>query len=256
MKHPFSVVIICRNEADVIGATLSSLEGLTDDVVVYDNGSTDDTIGVIQQFPVRLFRGSWEGFGKTKTKAIAEARHDWILGLDADEAVDEELKQNLATWQPPNDDTVYEIAFKNYLGDTHLRFGEWGRDFHIRLFNRTRVHWDEAPVHENLVMPSGIEIKRLKGHILHRTMKDLEDYRKKMKYYAGLGAEKYFRQGKKAGWIKRRLSPVFTFFHYYILKLGFLDGRKGFLSARMTAWYTAMKYAKLKEMHRQKASNS
>jgi len=250
--HPFSVVIICRNEADVIGETLRSLDGLTDDVIVYDNGSTDDTVSVIRTFPVKLVEGPWEGFGKTKARAMAEAKHDWILSLDADEAVDEQLKLTLLHWQPEPVDTVYEIAFKNYLGDTWLRFGEWGADYHIRLFNRTRVHWDDAPVHESLIMPPGTKTRRLRGHILHRTMKDMEDYRNKMKHYARLGAEKYFRQGKKAGWIKRTLSPPFTFFQHYILKLGFLDGRKGWISARMTAWYTSMKYRNLREMQRQK----
>jgi glycosyltransferase involved in cell wall biosynthesis len=252
--YPFSVVIICKNEADVIGASLQSLLGLTDDIIVYDNGSTDETIRIVQQFPVQLHRGEWEGFGKTKGKAIARAKNDWILALDADEAVDEKLKQTLLQWKPETELTVYEIAFRNFLGDSYLRFGEWGTDYHIRLFNRTTVHWDEAPVHESLVLPAGVQIRRLKGHILHRTMKDMEDYKGKMRFYAGLGAEKYFRQGKKAGWFKRNLSPVFTFFNYYILKLGFLDGRNGLTCARMTAWYTAMKYAKLKEMQKQNAA--
>lgn len=249
--HPFSVVMICRNEADVIGATLQSLQGLTDDVIVYDNGSTDQTIEVVRQYPVRLHRGEWEGFGKTKAKAIALARHDWILALDADEAVDEELKRSLLSWQPVSENTVYEIAFRNFLGDSYLRFGEWGSDRHIRMFNRRAAHWDDAPVHENLVLPGNVTVRKLRGHILHRTMKDIGDYKRKMRHYARLSAEKYYRQGKKGSWFKRRLSPVFTFFNYYILKLGFLDGRNGFTCARMTAWYTAMKYAQLKEMRRQ-----
>lgn len=254
--HPFSIVIICKNEADVIGSTLQSLQGLSGDIIVYDNGSTDDTVKIVRQYPVHLYEGPWEGFGKTKARAIALATNDWILSLDADEAVDEKLKQTLQQWEPENVHTVYEIAFKNFLGDTHLKFGEWGTDYHIRLFNRQKVQWDEAPVHENLLLPPGAVVRRLKGHILHRTMKDLEDYKRKMQHYAGLGAEKYFRQGKKAGWFKRRLSPFFTFLHYYILKLGFLDGRNGLISARMTAWYTAMKYTKLKEMREQSAASS
>ncbi len=254
--HPFSVVIICKNEADVIGATLQSLQGLTDDIIVYDNGSTDETINIVKQYPVQLHRGKWEGFGKTKTKAIALAKNDWILALDADEAVDDKLMQALLQWEPENVNTVYEIAFRNFLGDSYLRFGEWGSDHHIRLFNRITVHWDEAPVHENLVLPAGAVVRRMRGHILHRTMKDLDDYKRKMRYYAGLGAEKYFRLGKKASWFKRKLSPAFTFLNYYILKLGFLDGRNGYTSARMTAWYTSMKYEKLKEMRDQSAVSS
>ncbi len=249
--QPLSVVIICKNESDVIARSLQSLQGLTDDVVVYDNGSTDGTQELVRSFPVRLFEGNWEGFGKTKAKAVALAKYDWILGLDADEAIDEELKQVLLNWVPDNDRTVYSFAYRNFLGERHLRFGEWGRDRHIRLFNRRQVHWDDAPVHENLVMPPGTAVKKLKGHILHRTMRDLQDYRHKMVKYAMLGAQKYFEQGKKASWYKLHLSPGFNFFRHYILEGGFLDGRPGYQSARMTAWYTYLKYAKLKDLWRQ-----
>lgn len=250
---PLSVVIVCKNEADVIGLTLQSLQGLSDDTVIYDNGSTDGTRDIVKQFNVRLHEGSWEGFGKTKQKAVALALHDWILFLDADEAIDEELKRSVEILQPASEKTVYQAAFKNFFKDKYLRFGEWGTDYHIRLFNRKYVNWDDAPVHETLVLPKDVSIQQLKGYILHRTLKDVDDYKRKMIHYAELGAEKYFRQGKKGSWWKRHLSPVATFLNYYILKLGFLDGREGFISARMTAWYTAMKYAKLKELVRNKS---
>lgn len=245
-----SVVIICKNEADVIGKTLQSLEGLCDDIVVYDNGSTDGTQQIVKQNNVKLYEGSFEGFGKTKTKAISLAKHDWILCLDADEAINEELKRSLQQWQPENETTVYEIAFKNFFEGKHLKHGEWGRDYHVRLFNRKKVKWDEAPVHENLVLPGGVSTRRIKGFILHRTLRDVKEYRKKMKRYAMLSAEKYYRQGKKATWFKLYLSPFFTFVNYYILKLGFLDGREGYIIARMTAGYTYMKYSRLRELNR------
>jgi glycosyltransferase involved in cell wall biosynthesis len=252
MMHPFSIVIVCKDEADVIGGTLQSLQGLTGDIILFDNGSMDDTLKIVQQYPVQLHKGSWEGFGKTKSKATALAKNDWILSLDADEAVDERLKNSLQQWVPDNDHTVYEIAFKNFLGDQHIKFGGWGIDYHIRLYNRRTVYWDEAQVHEQLILPQGTVIKKLKGHILHRTMKDLEDYKRKMRHYAMLGAEKYFSQGRKATWLKRRLSPVFTFLLNYVLKLGFLDGRNGFINARMTAHYTFLKYARLRVLEQQK----
>jgi len=251
-----SVVIICKNEAGILGKTLQSLEGLSDDIIVYDNGSTDGTQQVAMLFNAKLHAGNFEGFGKTKNKAIALAKYDWILSLDADEAIDEELKRSLLQWQPQNDKTVYGIAFKNFFANKHIRFGEWGRDYHVRLFNRKQIKWDEEPVHENLVLPEGTDIKRVKGFILHRTMRDVIDFRKKMERYAGLGAEKYFRKGKKATWLKLYLSPFFTFVNYYFLRLGFLDGREGYIIARMTAWYTYMKYARLRELNRQSAMDN
>lgn len=236
----------------MIGITLRSLGGLSDDIVVYDNGSTDGTQALVRTFGVRLYEGPWEGFGKTKGRALALARHDWVLFLDADEAVDEELKRSLQHWEPKEETTLYEMAFRNYFMDKPLRFGEWGTDYHIRLFNRNRVRWDEAPVHEQLLLPPGSRTERMKGFIQHRTLRSVDAYKQKMEQYARLGAEKYFRQGKKAGWIRRKGAPLFSFFSNYVLKLGFLDGREGYLSARITAWYTALKYARLKEMHQQK----
>lgn len=243
-----SIVIVCRNESGVIARTLQSLQGASDDIIVYDNGSTDGTQEIVRQFPVRLHEGSWEGFGKTKNKANALARYDWILSLDADEAIDEELKNTLLAFDTNIHRSVFDISFKSYLGNKQVRYGEWGGDHHIRLFSRKEVSWNEAPVHEALQIPDGFAVNKIKGHVLHYSMTDINDYASKMVQYAMLNGEKYFRQGKKANWFKLRLSPGFAFFHYYILKLGFLDGYEGYLCAKMTAHYTFLKYARLKEL--------
>jgi glycosyltransferase involved in cell wall biosynthesis len=251
-----SIVIICKNEADVIGQTLQSLEGVCDDIIVYDNGSTDNTIEIIKQFDVHLHQGTWEGFGKTKNKAVALAKYDWILSLDADEAIDDELKKSLLAIRLTDENCVYEIKFKNFLGNKYIKYGEWGNDKHIRLFNRKQASWNDASVHEELMRPKGIKIKKLNGYILHRTMRDMNDYAKKMIRYAMLNAEKYHQQGKHSSFFKIRVAPGFTFFNYFILKLGFLDGYYGYLCARMTAFYTFLKYTRLRELNRQQAINN
>jgi glycosyltransferase involved in cell wall biosynthesis len=251
--QPVSVVIICKNEAAVIGATLQSLQGVTDDIVVYDNGSTDNTTTIIRQFNVKLHEGSWEGFGQTKSKANNLAKYDWILSLDADEQLDDELKKSLLAFGPANNKTVYNLRFKNFLGNKALSYGEWGSDAHIRLFNRKEVSWDRAPVHEKLILPGDVEIKKLKGFVLHQTMRDLSEYTQKMAHYAMLSADKYHQEGKRSSWFKVRLSPGFNFLNYYILKLGFLDGHEGYICAKMTAYYTFLKYARLRELNRSTA---
>ena len=245
-----SVVIVCKNEAGIIGQTLQSLHGLTDDIVVYDNGSTDDTVERAKAFTAQVHQGSWEGFGKTKRKANALAKYDWILSLDADEAIDATLKESLLNFEPENDKVVGEIKFKNFFVDKWLRFGEWGNDKHIRLFNRKQVNWDDAPVHEKLVMPAGVSVKKIHGYVLHKTVKSVDDYKYKVQQYALLNAGKYHQMGKKATWVKRYLSPVFTFINYYIFRLGFLDGYAGFVCAKITAGYTALKYERLRELNR------
>lgn len=247
-----SVVIVCKNEANVIGSTLHSLEGLTDDILVYDNGSSDATLEIAKSFKVRIEKGNWEGFGKTKRTASALAKYNWILSLDADESIDEELKQSLLSLQLPGDKTVFDLRFKNFLGDKPLKYGEWGGDRHIRLFNRQQVNWDEAQVHERLILPPGINIRQLNGYVLHHTMKDLDEYAYKIVNYAMLNAEKYHLQGKKSSWFKTALAPGFNFLFYYLIKLGFLDGREGFVCAKMTAYYTFLKYSRLRELNSHK----
>lgn len=255
MNKNISIVIICKNEKGNIERVLQSLVEVTDDIVVYDSGSTDGTLEVLQQFPVRVVQGPWMGFGKTKRHAVSLAQRDWVLCLDADEAIDEELQQSLEMLSPNNAQVVYRIGFKNLLGDKHLRFGEWGGDRHIRLFNRTVVNWDEAIIHESLQIPSSVTVQSLKGHVLHRTMKDTVEYSQKMVQYALLNAEKYYEQGKKSTWVKRWIAPQFAFAKHYIFGLGFLDGWEGLLSARMTAFYTFLKYARLRELEKRETSD-
>ena len=142
----FSIVIICKNEAHIIGRTLQSLQGLTDDIVVFDNGSTDGTQELVKKSNARLIEGAWEGYGKTKRKATSLAKYDWILSLDADEAVDEELKNSLLQLDLSDERIVYDISFRNFLGNKYLRYGEWGGDHHIRMFNRRHVNYNEADI--------------------------------------------------------------------------------------------------------------
>ncbi|MES1197989.1 MAG: glycosyltransferase family 2 protein [Chitinophagaceae bacterium] len=247
-----SVVIVCKNEADVIAGMLQSLQGLTDDIIVYDNGSNDATIETVKKFNAQVQQGSWEGFGKTKKKATALAKYDWVLSLDADEAIDKGLKESLLSLPLDNEKEVYELKFKNFLGNKEIKHGEWGGDKHIRLFNRKVVNWDDAQVHERLIIPKEVSIKKIKGFVLHKTVRDINEYSLKTVEYAMLNAEKYFQQGKKPSWLKLQLAPAFTFFNYYIIRLGFLDGYAGYVCAKMTARYTFLKYARLKELWKQK----
>ena len=243
-----SVVIICKNGAKVIGETIKSFSGLTDDILVYDNGSTDGTKGIVKQSNARLVEGSWEGFGKTKNKANALAKYDWILSLDADEAIDEELKENLLKQELADEMKVFEFKFKNFLGTKWLRYGEWGNDKHIRLFNRKKTNWNDADVHESLLLPTDIKVISIPGYVLHKTAANFSEYENKMENYAALNAEKYFKQQKKAGSFKMFFSAAFSFIKNYLFKLGFLDGSTGYHCARINARYTFLKYKRLHDL--------
>lgn len=246
--HNFSVIILCKNEAACIGKTLKALEGLTDDVVLYDTGSTDETLSIARAAGATIHNSNWLGFGKTRQLSLGAAKYDWIFSLDADELMDETLKESLLNLNINDVSTVYRVKRKNFIGDKEIKFGEWGNDFQNRLFNRTTVNWDDAEVHETLLITGGVKLKSLKGALLHQSMTDTADYANKMVKYATLGAEKYFRIGKKSSWIKRNLAPGFTFFKYYFIRLGLLDGAAGYLCAKMASHYTYLKYTMLREL--------
>ena len=184
-------------------------------------------------------------------KAAQLASYDWILMLDTDEAIDETLKESVSRIDLEKINIAYNLRYKNFWGNKLLKHGEWGNDSHVRLGNRLGIKTDGEVVHEKLFFQPGIEITTLQGFVLHHTVKNLEGFARKMMLYADLSAEKYARQGRKAGLLRLFFSPFFSFIQNYFFKLGFLDGPEGFLCAKMMAWYTFLKYARLKELQEQ-----
>jgi glycosyltransferase involved in cell wall biosynthesis len=247
-----SVVMMVKNEAHILPQTIRAALQITDDVVVCDTGSTDDTIAVAKAAGARVVQEPWLGFGPTKNKANTHALHNWILQLDADEIPDLRLQQAIRELSLQNEKELFRMQFKSFLGDQWIRYGEWGRDFHIRLFNRKQVQWNEAPVHEQLLYDNSFTITQLPGFIEHKTMRNMAEFEQKMKQYGLRGGEKYFEQGKTGGWYKQYTSSLFNFIKNYIFKLGFLDGKAGWQVARMNAWYTYLKYHTLEELKAKK----
>ena len=235
---PISVVIITRNEAHIIGRTLQSLQGVSDDFIIVDSGSTDNTVEICKDFGAKVIETSWDGYGCNKNKGIDAAKYNWILNLDADEAADEQLKTAIQQLELKDENTVYNFKFKNFFCDKWIRYGEWAGDKHIRLFNRNKVRWDNAAVHESLTLDQNTNVVLLPGNILHYTTQHIDEYINKTIAYAKLNAKKYYLQGKRASFFKLRMAPGLTFVHHYIIRLGFLDGWEGYLIAKTTAWYT------------------
>ncbi len=247
---PLSVVIIAKNEAHILSACLQSVQSLTDDVLVCDTGSTDETKALAEAAGVRVIHENWKGFGITKNNANQQAKYDWILQLDADEALDEQLKASLQQLSWENPAVVYRIRRKSFFLGKPIHYGAWMNDQQIRLFHRKQVAWNSDPVHETLILQPGVITQPLKGNILHNTFQTVKQYEEKMKQYAQKGAEKYFLKGKKDGWWKQIVSPPFTFFRNYIIRFGFLDGKEGFWLAWSTAVYTYNKYKELNRLIR------
>jgi len=244
---PVSVVIITKNEAEMIASCITAAQLITDDVIVADNGSTDGTAEIAVKYGCRVYHDNWDGYGVNKNKGIARAKYNWILSIDADEIADTELAGAIHQLALNDPETVYDIKFKSYYGKKLIRFGSWGRDHHVRLFNRTKVKWSASPVHETLLLPKNVIIKRLNGHLLHYSVKDAIEFMSKADHYAQLSANKYLRNNKKPTFIKLHIAPLFHFIKNYIVFLGVLDGKAGWDIARMISKHTRLKYRLLRD---------
>jgi glycosyltransferase involved in cell wall biosynthesis len=248
MKALFSILIMCKNAARHIGATITSVQHLSDDIVIYDTGSTDNTIEIAGKYSVQIYTGSWEGYGKSRRRATEKARYDWVLTIDSDESAEPSLQKELTHLVLQDPKIVYAIRLRNFIGGKELQWGEWGSDYRPRLFNKKWGQWDEAIVHEKLILSAGIKEKKLNGTIHHQYAYNFNHYSDKLINYAFLTAEKYYSVNKQSTWVKRYLNPIYTFIKAYLLRLGFLDGRTGFVVAQMTAHYTFLKYARLRDL--------
>lgn len=244
----FSIVIITKNEKNNIDRTLSNLMNLSEDIIIVDSGSTDGTLSICKKYNCRIIETDWKGYGETKNLGNQAAKNDWILSIDADESVDDQLKTFLESLSPENNKQVFQIKRKNFFCQKHIQFGGWANDKPIRLFNRKNTKWNNAAVHESLIFKELPEIKMAEGHLLHYTYNTTKEYLEKVDYYSKLNAKKYYEKGKKANFIKLYFSPAFTFVKDYFFKFGILDGKKGFLIARISANGTKLKYQYLKEM--------
>jgi len=245
---PVSIVIITKNEADTIEKCILKASRITDDIVIIDNGSTDDTLIIAAKHDCRIYIRPWISYGTNKNQGNELARYNWILSIDADELPDDELIASLHHIPLNDTHVVYDIPFRSYYGNHPVLYGNWGREHHIRLFNRNYVKWAETIVHESLVLTENIRIEKIRGRIHHYTIKDVEEYDRKINYYAKLCAEQYFKKGRRAGAVKMFFSPLFGFIKSYIILLGFLDGRIGWLIAKTNFINTRRKYMYLERL--------
>lgn len=244
-----SIIIITKNEADNIVNCINSALRVTSDIIVVDSGSSDDTVKLATQAGARVITIQWTGFGAARNIGAANARYDWILAIDADERITDTMVSSVAASNKDDDRVIYGFKRQSFFLGKKIRFGTWGRDSVYRLYNRNRVSWDLSAVHEELTGKDTL-LKMLNGPIEHYTVASEEENTEKTNRYATLSADKYFTQGRRATLEKRFLSPAFEFVRSYILLLGFLDGRPGYVIARSSAHYIALKYRLLHQLYR------
>ncbi len=247
---PLSAVIITLNEADNIGRCLQSLASVADEILVVDSFSTDNTEAVCKEHGVRFIQREWAGYSDTKNWANAQAAHPYILSIDADEEVDNELKKEMLEARKTGLKGAYMLNRKtNYCG-RWVRFGGWYPDRKIRVFNREEARWEGEFVHETLALDNNVFVQQLPGHLNHYSYHNLEDHHERAVRYAALHAKKMYTAGRTASKIKAYLSAFWKFVHTYFLKLGVLDGWAGWHIARLSAKAVYLKYQKLIEIQK------
>ncbi len=236
-----SVVIITKNEAENISCCIKGAQRVSKDIIVVDSGSTDDTIKLARENGARVLAIDWTSFGDARNAGAAIANNDWILALDADERITEELVISINNLEQNNAAAIYGFRRQAYLIDKKIRFGDWGRDKVFRIYHRKATAWNLFPVHEALIT-HGVRKKLIKGNLEHLVSKSIDKNKEKLMRYAKLCANKYCLLGRKASVVNIIFSPAFCFFNGYFFRLGFLDGKEGFNIAKVNAYYTWLKY--------------
>ncbi len=244
-----SVVIITFNEEKNIGRCIDSVKNIADDIVVIDSYSKDDTKKICESKGVRFIEHKFEGHIEQKNWAITQAKHPYVLSLDADEAVDETLESSIkAIKKDWKKDGYYMNRLTNYCGKW-VRHCGWYPDKKLRLWNSTKGMWKGVNPHDKYELHNGdANTGFLKGDILHYSYYTVEDHYKQVNYFTDILAKEQFKQGKKASILTLVFSPIVKFIRDYIIKLGVLDGKTGFTISRISAYATYLKYKKIRAL--------
>lgn len=241
-----SATIITVNEEHAIARAIGSLT-FCDEVVVVDSGSTDRTVELAASLGARVVHNSWPGYANQKNLAAASATHDWILSIDADEAVGPELAASIRRWKAEEPRCAgYEFPrLARYCG-RWIRHSGWYPDRKVRLYRRDLGRWVGQYVHESVEVAG--PVGQLEGDLLHFTCDTLEEHRATIARYTSLAAREIHDAGRTVRSYRLLVSPLYSFVKSYLLQRGFLDGVAGYTIARMAAQYVYLKYSKARRL--------
>jgi glycosyltransferase involved in cell wall biosynthesis len=247
-REKVSVTIITHNEEDNIEACLRSV-AWADEIVVVDSGSTDRTVEICRRFTDKIYFNTWEGMKEQKNFAVGKTTHPWILSIDADERVTEELRAfTLTELEHPAFDG-YRFRRMNFFLGRWLRHGGWYPDHVLRLFRKDTSYFDGINPHDRVIVKTG-NVATTSLHLEHFTYKSLAQYILKQNLYSSISAAEKFKTGKfvRMGVTRAVLKTIWKFVETYILKAGFLDGFYGFVVSAGATYATFWKYAKIREL--------
>ena len=250
MPHPLSplamtVVVITRDAGAELDACLASASFAAESLVV-DSGSRDDTVETARRCGARVIEQPWLGFGAQKNFAVAQAAHDWVLCLDADERVSPELAAAIRQELAAPRHNAYAMPRRNRFLGRWLAHGEGYPDWNVRLFDRRHATWSNDAVHEHVLADGSVG--RLQGDLLHASAESLDAYLAKQNQYTTLQAEALYARGQRFSAARLVLSPLARFVRFYVLRAGFLDGTAGLAHIVVGCFNSFCKYAKLRAL--------
>jgi glycosyltransferase involved in cell wall biosynthesis len=242
-----SVVIIAFNEEKYIEQCIKSVVDIADEIVVVDSYSTDRTPEICKQLGVAFIQQEFLGYKEQKNFALAQAKYDYVLSLDADEALSHELRNSILKIkkQPAFECQGYKIGRLNNFCGRWIYYTTLSPERKVRFFNKKYGEWGGINPHDKVVMHSGAKVGILKGEILHWLADTYEAHISKINKFSTISAESYFKLGRRSSITKIIFRPCWRFFHSYILKMGFLDGIDGFTVSKIVAALCFYKYIKL-----------
>lgn len=231
------MVIIANNASLRIGEVVGAARQVSDDILVLDSGSDDNTVEIASDLGARVFHQDWLGYSATKNIGNGLAHHDMILSIDSDEVLSQELIDtiNELDFAPR---TIYELDRANYFNGKRIRFSHWSPDHIPRLFNRKEAHWKGDFVHEKLAFNPAFNSKLLQGKLIHYSYENYPQRVSKVKNYSRLSAHERFQNGKRTNYIWAVCSSISKFFITYFIHLGVLDGKEGLQIAFTDAFQT------------------
>lgn len=245
LKNNISTVIITKNEAENIEACVTSCSQVSEDIIIVDSHSTDDTLSIAENLGCKTILSEWQGYGHAKNLGAEKASHDWVLSIDADERLDDQMVQTLQKINLAKD-YIYGFRRLNHIGNTAITHGEWNPDIKFRLYNRNSAKWNHAKVHEEIEGQPWIKKAILPGYIRHYSYSSTSELVDKLKHYAQLGASEMIKANRSPGFL-HALKPIFRFVRGYFLKGGFLDGKLGYQIAKANADAQRQKFKFYKE---------
>jgi glycosyltransferase involved in cell wall biosynthesis len=244
-----SAVIICYNEEKDIGRCLESVVDLADEIFVLDSFSTDRTEAICRQFGVRFEQHAFDGYVAQKNRALSLASNDYILSLDADEALSDEAREEVRKAKDSWSADGYIFNRRNCYCGHWMKFTSWYPDRKLRLFDRTKAWWTGLDPHDYIRMNPDSCVVRIKADLLHWAIHTKDEQRTKMEQFARISARFYFDRGTRSSLVSAAIHSVWRWFREYCLYLGLLDGIAGWQVARFSALYVWRKYYYLRQLY-------